>query len=203
MKKTIPEATRAAILDAAWAMMERTGRQDIAMAEIAAAAGVSRQTLFYAFGNRSGLLLAMVRHKDSHTDHVSRMNGFRTLPCTPENFLKFVGIWLDYLPIVYPVAILLDAAAVTEAEAALAIGDRMKGALRTGLRRQLEQIGAMGGLHPGQDPQQLADVIWTLVHPQAWRLLVVECGWTAEAFRQHRLDLIAGWFPALAGSRAG
>lgn len=201
MKKTIPEATRSAILDAAWNVMERAGRQDIAMAEIAVAAGVSRQTLFYAFGNRSGLLLAMVRHKDSRTDHVSRLTAFRDLPCTAENFLKFVAIWLDYLPIIYPVAILLDAAAVTEPEAAFAIGDRMKGALLAGLRRQLGQIADLGGLHPGQDPKQLAEVIWTLIHPQAWRLLVVECRWTAEAFRQNRLDLIAGRFPALAGSQ--
>lgn len=191
MKSSIPEDTRSAILTAAWDMMEQTGRQDIGMAEIARAAGVSRQTLFLAFGGRSGLLLAMVRHKDTRTTHVQRMMAFGALPFTRDNLLKFLDVWLEYLPVVYPVAILLDAAAVTEAEAAAAIGDRMKVALLSAFTRYLTRMAEAGELPAGRAPEPLAQVIWTLVHPQAWRLLVQECGWTPEAFRKDRLSLVA------------
>ena len=54
--KTISPETRTAILAAAWELISTRGRTDVGQAEIAAAAKVSRQTVFYAFGNRAGLL---------------------------------------------------------------------------------------------------------------------------------------------------
>ena len=197
MKKPIPDATQSHILTTAWDLIQREGRQDIGLSDIAAAAGVSRQTLFLAFGNRAGLLLAMVRHKDGQTDHVARLRAQGALPCTPTNFMGSLAIWLDYLPVVYPVAILLDAAGITETEAAQAINDRMKGALLSNFRRQITVIGAEGGLHPGANPKAVADRIWSSVHLQAWRLLVLDCGWSPQEFTKDRLAQAATCFPAL------
>ena len=138
-----------------------------------------------------------MRHKDGQTDHVARLQAQGSLPCTPANFMGSLAIWLDYLPVVYPVAILLDAAGITEAEAAGAIGDRMKGALLHNFRRQVAAIAATGGLRPGANPQVVCDSIWASVHPQAWRLLVVDCGWSPQQFTQDRLAMAAACFPAL------
>ena len=73
MKKQISDASRIAILDAAWELIAERGRLDVGQSEIAAQAGVSRQTIFLAFGGRAGLLVAMLRNKDEQSHHVARL----------------------------------------------------------------------------------------------------------------------------------
>ncbi|MCA9526611.1 MAG: TetR/AcrR family transcriptional regulator, partial [Myxococcales bacterium] len=131
--KAISPATQAQILEAAWALIAAEGRPDAGLAEIAARAAVSRQTLFYAFGSRSGVLTAMVRHQDTRTDHVARIQAavFDPVP-TAASVVAAVEAWLDYLPVIYPVGILLDAASLTDEAAAAAWRDRMVEALLGG-----------------------------------------------------------------------
>ena len=73
MARSISEQTRAAILEAAWRLIEREGKVDIGQGAIAAEAGVSRQSIFYAFGNRTGLLTAMARHRDQQSPRLARL----------------------------------------------------------------------------------------------------------------------------------
>lgn len=192
MKKTISEDTRRTVLDAAWELMSTQGRLDVGMAEIAQAAGVSRQTLFYAFGNRAGLLVAMVRHKDSLTDHVGRLAALaRGEGSDAITLHAFLDVWLGYLPVVYPVAVQLEAGALTDTDAALAFADRFHNrGLRRGLELILGRMAAAGALRPGQDPARLADLCLSLVLPSAWRALVVDGGWSPAAFAASRHALV-------------
>ncbi len=193
MKKPNPisEATRTAILNATWSLIVEKKRLDVRQSEIAAAAGVSRQTLFIAFGSRAGLLTAMARNKDLQSDHVARLTEIsRAEAIDPASFRRYVETWIDYLPLIYPVGILLDAASLTDAEAAAAWDDRMKKALLAGLKRILARLEKGGHLRPGCRADQAAEMVWSLIHPTAWRQLVVECGWSAQEFRQSRLAII-------------
>jgi AcrR family transcriptional regulator len=190
-KNPISEATRTAILNATWSLIAEKKRLDVSQSEIAAAAGVSRQTLFIAFGSRAGLLTAMARNKDMQSDHVARLiEVSRAETIDPAAFRRYVETWIDYLPLIYPVGILLDAASLTEAEAATAWDDRMKGALLFGLKRNLAKLEKAGHLRSGCAADHAAGLIWSLVHPTSWRQLVVECGWTADEFRRSRLDIV-------------
>lgn len=179
--KTISDATRVAILDAAWELIAEEGRLDIAQQDIARRAGVSRQTVFYAFGDRAGLLVAMVRHKDTKSDHVDRIMAAMAAPDDGvAGMLRVVGAWLDYLPEIYPVGILLDAASLADPAAQAAWSDRMD-AVHVAIRRTVEGLSG--------DPDRVADEIWALCHPTQWRRLVLERGWSAEAFRDSRFRL--------------
>ena len=190
-KQPISAETRTAILEAAWSLMAARQRLDIGQADIAAAAGVSRQTVFMAFGNRAGLLTEMARNMDARSDHVARLGAIsHAASVDPADFLRYLEIWLDYLPRIYPVGILLDAAALTDGEAAQAWDDRMKGALLAGMKRVLAHLARGGHLAAGLKPGPAAELVWSLVHPAMWRLLVVECGWTPAAFRRSRLAII-------------
>jgi AcrR family transcriptional regulator len=190
-RKHISEETRAAILNATWSLIAEKKRLDIGQAEIAAAAGVSRQTVYLAFGSRAGLLTAMARNKDLQSDHVVRLGKIsHSDTVTPEDLQHYIEVWLDYLPLIYPVGILLDAAALTDAEAASAWDDRMKGALLAGLKRILRQLARRGHLATGLKPDQAAEHVWSLIHPTAWHQLVVECGWSPQEFRCSRLETI-------------
>jgi hypothetical protein len=62
--------------------------------------------------------------------------------------------------------------------------------VRIGLDRILGQMVAQGALPAGTDPARLADLCLTLLVPSAWRYLVVERGWTAEAFARSRHALV-------------
>lgn len=187
--KSISDETKHAVLEAAWSLIAERGRADVGMAEIAATAGVSRQAVFYAFGGRAGLLLAMVRHKDEMSDHVARLRTHLSAAHpTRETLLQFAEVWLEYLPTIYPVGILLDAAAITDAEASDAWRDRMIGGLLTGFRRLAERVHADEAFEHG--PNRTAEEIWAEIHPSMWRRLVVECGWSREDFHANRLDTI-------------
>ena len=186
----ISEETRAAILEAAWNLMAEQRRLDAGLAEIAAAAGVTRQTLFLAFGNRAGLLVAMARHRDALGDQVLRMRQIAATGADVAALHAFVDAWLDYLPVVYPVAIQLETASLSDADANAAWQDRIfSQGVRMGLDRILGHIVG-GGRLDTEDPSRLADLCVTLLVPSAWRYLVVERGWTAEAFATSRHVLI-------------
>ena len=187
----ISDETRANILEAAWALMAGQRRLDAGMAEIAAAAGVSRQTLFLAFGNRSGVLVAMARHQDTRSDLVPRMRQIAATGADRQSLHAFVDAWLDYLPLVYPVAIQLETGSLADADANAAWQDRIfSQGVRMGLDRILGQMAAGGRLPTRQDPSRLADACLALLVPSAWRYLVVERGWTAEAFARSRHLLV-------------
>lgn len=190
-KPAITDETRIAILRAAWSLIAKKKRLDVSQAEIAATAGVSRQTVYLAFGDRAGLLTAMTHQKDADTDHVARLAAIGDAGShTPEEFLRFVGVWIDYLPHIYPVGILLDASSLTDPSARAAWDDRMKTALLAGMKRILRHLARDRRLAPEWNADRAAEFAWSLVHPTAWRLLVVDCGWSEEEFRDSRLAMI-------------
>jgi AcrR family transcriptional regulator len=190
VKKAITADTRAAILDAAWALMAE-GETEVGLAEIAGAAGVSRQTIHLAFGGRPGLLRDMLRRKDGNSPLAARLYDIgRRESAEIADFLAFIEAWLDYLPEIYAVGIQLDMASLKDADAAAAWDDRMKATMLAGMKRQTRRLADAGRLAPGRKPDDIAELAWSLVHPASWRLLVVECGWTAAAFRASRLEII-------------
>lgn len=190
-KQPIPEKTRAAILKATWSLIAKRRRLDVSQSDIAEEAGVTRQTIYVAFGTRTGLLTAMVRNMDAQSDHVARLSAISQADhVTVDDFLRYLGIWFDYLPRIYPVGILLDAASLTDAEAASAWDDRMQGALLAGLKRIMRSLGKGGHLGGELGADEAAELVWSLIHPTAWRQLVVQCGWSAADFGRSRLLLI-------------
>jgi AcrR family transcriptional regulator len=192
MKNPITPETQAAVLNAAWDLMSRHGRMDVGMAEIAAAAGVSRQTVFYAFGGRAKLLVAMVRHKDTQGDHVARLMAVaQGAGADIDTLLAFADAWLDYLPVIYPVAIQLETASLTDPDVAEAWRDRIFGnGLRLGLDRILGRIAKTPAWPRGRDPKALADLCLTLLVPSTWRYLVVERGWSPADYAASRHALL-------------
>lgn len=195
MKKQISEETRVAILDAAWELIAEGGRVDVSQSEIAARAAVSRQTVYLAFGGRAGLLVAMLRNKDAHSRQVTALYEIANGAGDKwEDFLSYVEAWLDYLPLIYPVGIQLDVAALNDEEAAAAWNDRMKRALLHGMKHILARLQRAGRIAPGWTVDMAAETSWSLVHPASWRLLVVECGWSADQFRRTRIEIIRRTF---------
>ncbi|MQS35522.1 TetR/AcrR family transcriptional regulator [Streptomyces katsurahamanus] len=75
---------RESLLDAALAALAESPWSGVRMVDVAAAAGLSRQTLYNEFGSKDGLARALVRREaDSYLHGVDRLLGERTGPVDP------------------------------------------------------------------------------------------------------------------------
>jgi AcrR family transcriptional regulator len=187
-----PETSQA-ILDAAWRLICERGRADVSLGEIATAAGVTRQSIYIGFGGRAGLLIAMARNADNKSEHSRRMRAISDGAAdNPQALHDYVEAWLAHLPEIYPVGVLLSAAAVTDGEAAAVFEDRMIASLHGRYRQILKRLARAGHLAEGWSAERAADLCWSLTHIEAWRQLVVERGWSPAAFLANRQAIIAG-----------
>jgi AcrR family transcriptional regulator len=179
-------ATQSRILDAAWALARRDGLGAATVGEIAKAAGVSRQLVYFHFANRAGLLVALTRHQDTRSGFRERAWATRELP--PADGLEaLLRAWFAYLPEILPVAYALEAAAITGDDGAEAWHDRM-GELREALHIAVERVA----LADGWTVDTAADWAWARVQPSNWRHLVDERGWAVNDYVERAVTSILG-----------
>jgi AcrR family transcriptional regulator len=167
--------TRERILAATWKLMEESKDLKVRIADIAAAAGVSRQAVYLHFGNRASLLLAAVQYRDSKspTQNIRRAAQEDAVPAALGNFVE---AWFAHIPRIQPVAHLLSAASQTDPEAKMAWEDRMA-LLRQHSLTLARRLAKGGLLKPDWTIGQAADWIWHRTHLDGWRHLVSERDW--------------------------
>jgi AcrR family transcriptional regulator len=177
---TTRTGTRSRILDAAWALVRRRGTNEVTVAEVADAAGVSRQLVYFHFENRAGLLLAMARHFDARSGVVQRIAATRTLPAV-EGLEQLLRVWFAYIPEVLPVGRALEAAAANGDEGGVAWHDRMAD-LREVFREAVERVRREGRLADGWTVPTATDWVWARSHLATWQHLVGERGWSPDDY---------------------
>ena len=164
------------ILEAAWALVIERESVDVTVAEIAAAAGVSRQLVYFHFDNRAGLLTAMARHRDEASGFVDAVAASRTMP-PAEGLEHLLRAWCEYMPTIASVARALESSSGDDGGSAWR--QRM-GELRAALRIAVERVD----LAPGWTADQAADWAWSRIQPTTWQHLVGERGWTADEYTE-------------------
>ena len=87
-----PADTRERILAATWKLMEESRDLQVRIADIAAAAGVSRQAVYLHFGNRPNLLLAAVQYRDQ-TSPTAAIGTAAENDAVPGALARFVEAW--------------------------------------------------------------------------------------------------------------
>ena len=122
--RNVPADTRERILAATWKLMEKSRDLQVRIADIAAAAGVSRQAVYLHFGNRANLLLAAVQYRD-RISPVQTIARAAEEDAVPGALANFVAAWFEHIPRIEPVAHLLSAASQIDPEAKVAWEDRM------------------------------------------------------------------------------
>lgn len=187
--------TRDRILTAAWRLAAERGPGAVSMKDVAAAAGVSRQLVYFHYRNRAGLLLAMARHQDQASGFRRRVAATRALPLA-EGLEAFLREWCSYIPGLLPVARALEAAYITGDEGGEAWLDRMS-ELREACRLAVEPVERAGRLAPGWTTDSAADWAWARIQPSAWAHLVGMRGWDPAVFTERTVttllaELVAG-----------
>jgi AcrR family transcriptional regulator len=179
--------TRLRILDAAQALFSERGYGAATVEGIASSAGVATDTVYATFGNKRGILHALmdvrVGGDDRDVGVIDRdepqaVRAERDQERQLERFAK------DIAPIIErarPVDDIMRGAAAVDVEVA---------ALRTGLQEQRHAnmrifvgwVAANGPLRNGLAEEEAAAIVWTLTSPEVHRLLRVERAWTAERY---------------------
>ena len=180
--------TRARILEVAWGLVRERGPGRVTIAEIAAAAGVSRQLVYFHFRNRAGLLVAMARHHDVRSGFVERVAASRSLGAV-EGLEAMLREWYDYIPEILPVARALEAAVTTGDEGGSAWQDRMDD-LWEAFRIAVERVDEEGRLAGGWTVASATDWIWARSHLTTWQHLVVERGWAIDDYKERSMRSI-------------
>lgn len=168
----------------------KRGFHQVALEDIAAEAGVSRQAVYKShFASKAELLLALVRHLHvaEKLDELTRpyfaaRSGLEMLQEAVRTIVLIEGR-------IHDIALVLAAAATSDAGAAAALNDRLdvkRGAIRGGL----ERVAADGHLSPAWQLEEALDVLAALLSVDTYEQLVVQRGWQPEQLisRIHELS---------------
>jgi AcrR family transcriptional regulator len=188
-------ATRRLILDAAERLFVERGYAATTMAAIARAAGVAPKTVYLAFETKSGLLRALwhLRLRGDEADvPIPERPWYRAVLAEPdaERALR-MGAHQARLVKERAGALLavIRDAAPSEPDAGELWG-RMESEFHANQRAVVQVLHDRGALRPGLSVDRGADIMWTLNHPDVWRLLVVARGWTPEEWERWFADTV-------------
>lgn len=172
--------TREHILQVSWDLIANHPT-NLKLTEVAAKAGVSRQALYLHFGDREGLLLALVRHMDETLDLGNKLAHVRAAPDGAgllERAMRLnAGFWSEVLP----VARILEAAQDEDPALGSAWRDRM--AFRQqAFKAMIAQVDDMAELAIEWDIEDAAALLYATAHFDTWRELTQHLGWTEDRY---------------------
>jgi AcrR family transcriptional regulator len=188
---TEDRTSRTRILDAALSLIETRGGADVTMAEIAAAAGLSRQGVYLHFSDRAELLLALVRHVDEKRGLHQEVRRVIEAPTGISAIEEMVSLQARLNPKVWAVARALDAVRRQDPEVERSWQDRLASRLR-GCREIVGRLAREGNLRSGLSEREAADLLWSLTSLRTWEDLVLERRWSPEQYRKRLTALLLG-----------
>jgi AcrR family transcriptional regulator len=181
--------TRQAIVAMAGDLFVERGYAATSLADIAAAAGVARPTVFAAFGSKAALLRQVLDQALAGDD----------VPVAVADRPWFRPVWdatapsavLDAyaevcLVIARRAAHLFETVrrATDDAPEAAELWNTLQANRRAGARMVVEQLHELGGLAPELDPEAATDILWIFNDPAHYAALVSQRGWTEHTFRR-------------------
>jgi AcrR family transcriptional regulator len=152
--------TRRQVIDAARAALLADGRLELAVGDVAEAAGVARSTVYAAFGSRAGLLAAL-SDDTLHRAGLGDVIAAYRLPDAVEAVERSLAASSHMYAAGHRVFSRMMALAQVDPEAAapIARSQRDRGA---GMADLAARLAAQGRLRPGVSPERAADVLWLL-----------------------------------------
>lgn len=192
-RRAAARQTRHAIVAAARRLFVDQGYGGTTMAAIAAAAGVSHETVYAAFGPKPALFRHLVEIALSGTEEpvpALERDIVRQVRAEPDP-RRIIALFAHTVRLlqerVAPLIVVLSTAAPTDPDLK-AFADELS-ARRVGhMRAFAAEVAAKGGLRVGMSVEMAADVIWVMNSPEFFLLCVRDRGWTADVFEEWLAD---------------
>jgi len=182
--------TRTRILEAAWALVTELGAS-LRLADVAERAGVSRQALYLHFGDRSGLLLALVQHMDGRLHLGEALAHVRAAPTSAELLERAMRLNTEFWTAVQPIAQVLEAAQYEREALGAAWRDRMR-FRQESFSGMIRQIAEAEDLARGWSVEDAAAVLYAVAHFDTWRELTRHLGWADDRYVAAMTRLLGG-----------
>lgn len=180
-------ATRRDILRSARRLFEQQGYAPTTVAAIAADAGVALKTVYSVFESKAGVLRALwnvlLRDDDADVPVMDRA-WYREVLDEPDPARQLRLNARNSRAVkarIAPVLEVIRHGAPVDPDIE-SLWERIQSDFHENQRTIVESLAAKGALLPGLTVVQAADILWTLNHPDVWQLLVVQRGWTPDAY---------------------
>lgn len=182
-------ATRRRILDAALSLLEERGT-GVRLADIAARANVSRQSVYLHFGDRARLMLALVADiDDRHGASATRAN-ILDAPTGAEALIRWVQVVARYSPTIDRVTEVLELGKGSDPALAAAWNDRMQRRRHMALAI-VTRLSDDGVLRPEWSVAEAAETAYVLMMPGPWRELTRVLGWSTSQYESAMIRVLA------------
>lgn len=184
--------TRRRILEATWKIIEEHG-SSVRLVDVADKAGVSRQAIYLHFGDRAGLLLALVQYMPQTLGFQERLSHVLSAPTGAEMLKRAVELHSTYHARIDSVAQVLEAAQYRDDALGAAWRDRMNRS-RAVHRAIVQRIADDGDLAEGWTVDEAGDLFYTVTMQGPWRELTQEIGWTPRRYAENVTRLLLSSF---------
>jgi AcrR family transcriptional regulator len=190
LRQAQAEQTRQRILDAGLALFAERGYTVTSVAQIAAAAGVSAETIYTSVGSKRGIIDALLAQVDedrpierARETVAARGGGPRV---NLEVYAETAGrFWAAHAQLVEVLR-----KGVGDPEIGGAWAARETG--RRNLFADAVRAWPAGSLRGGLDPERAADIAWALTAQESYGRLVERQGWSLEDYIAWTADLLIG-----------
>ncbi len=193
-RRALARARRQDILAAARELMLRDGYAATTVAAIAAAAGVSSETVYKAFGGKPGIVRALYRQalEGAGPEPAEvRSNRLRDRSTGHELVAGWAELAREVAPWGAPLAVLLRDAAGSDPNARLVL-DEMERTRLVRMRDNARALIATGDVRPELSLRDVTDILFTVSSAEMFELLVLRRGWSRRRFARFQRETMAG-----------
>ncbi len=181
-------ATRSRILDAAWELVTEEGGR-FKLSDVATRATVSRQAVYLHFGDRAGLLVALVEHMDDTLDLGESLAKVHAAPDGGSLLEAAMRLNTTFWTKVFPVAQVLEAAQHDDEALGAAWRNRMR-FRHAAFRAMIEALAERGELDKDWSIDDAAATLYAVAHFDTWRELVIELDWSDDRYIESMTRLL-------------
>jgi len=182
---------RSRIIQTAERMFLRDGYSATTVQAIAAAAGVSADTIYKSFGGKPGLIRAIrdrALEGEGPIPAERRSDEIQKLETNPRRIISAWGAFVAELaPRASPILLLIRDVAAGDAEVR-ALRDELDADRLRRMTDNARRLRDAGHLRHGMTLAHAADILWTYSSPELYELLVLRRGWTPQRYGRFVAD---------------
>jgi AcrR family transcriptional regulator len=182
--------TRRHVLDAARELLVEHGPTAVTMRDVATRAGVSVETVYKTFRTKAALIKDVydvtLAGDDEPIPMIDRPEHQAVFAASnPRDKLARYAVAARRIgERVGPLLAKLLAGARGGDPDLLQFHETINQERMAGARSIVHHLAATGGLRIDLDPDRATDIVWTLISPEVYELLVVDRGWSPDEYEQ-------------------